>query len=52
MRQAIRENVRASVNHLRFRSNILKRMIRKNGLIVVGAEYSIATGVVCFFEVA
>ncbi|MEE8345700.1 MAG: carbonic anhydrase [Woeseiaceae bacterium] len=51
VRQAIRENIRNSVNHLRFRSNILKRMIRKNGLIVVGAEYSIATGVVCFFEV-
>ena len=51
LKQAIRENVRASVSHLRLRSNILRRLIRENGLIVVGAEYSIATGVVCFFEV-
>ena len=49
LRQAIRENIRTSVNHLRLRSNILRRLIRKNGLMVVGAEYSIATGVVCFF---
>jgi carbonic anhydrase len=52
LKQAIRENIRASVRHLRLRSNILRRLIRKNGLLVVGAEYSIATGVVCFFEVA
>ncbi len=51
LRQAIRENIRASVSHLRLRSNILRRLIRKNGLTIVGAEYSIATGVVCFFEV-
>jgi len=52
LRQAIRENIRASVSHLRLRSNILRKLIRKNGLTIVGAEYSIATGVVCFFEVA
>lgn len=52
LRQAIRENIRNSVSHLRLRSNILRRLIRKNGLTIVGAEYSIATGVVCFFEVA
>lgn len=51
LRQAIRENIRNSVSHLRLRSNILRRLIRKNGLTIVGAEYSIATGVVCFFEV-
>ncbi len=52
LRQAIRENIRTSVSHLRLRSNILRKLIRKNGLTIVGAEYSIATGVVCFFEVA
>ena len=51
LRQAIRENIRNSVSHLRLRSNILRRLIRKNGLTIVGAEYSIATGIVCFFEV-
>ncbi|MHC4071171.1 MAG: carbonic anhydrase [Planctomycetota bacterium] len=50
LKQAIRENIRTSVSHLRSRSNILRRLIRKNGLMVVGAEYSIATGIVCFFE--
>jgi len=52
LRQAVRENIRASVSHLRLRSNILRRLIQKNSLMVVGAEYSIATGIVCFFEVA
>ena len=51
LRQAIRENIRTSVSHLRLRSNILRKLIQKNGLTIVGADYSIATGVVCFFEV-
>jgi len=50
MRKAIRANIRASVSHLRLRSNILRRMIRKTGLVVVGAEYSLATGIVEFFD--
>jgi carbonic anhydrase len=47
---AVRANVRASVQHLRHRSAILKRLIRKSGLQVVGAEYCLETGVVDFFE--
>lgn len=48
--EAVRANVHASVHHLRHRSAILKHLIRKEGLQVVGAEYCIETGVVDFFE--
>jgi len=47
---AIRANVRASVDHLRHDSEILERLIKNEGLIVVGAEYSLQTGTVEFFE--
>jgi carbonic anhydrase len=50
MREAVRANVRASVNHLRHGSDLLERLIRETGLLVVGAEYSLETGVVEFFE--
>jgi carbonic anhydrase len=50
MRDAVRANVRASTNHLRHGSELLERMIRENGLRVVGAEYSLDTGVVDFFD--
>jgi carbonic anhydrase len=48
--QAVRSNVRVSVNHLRHGSEILERLIANHGLMVVGAEYSLETGVVDFFE--
>src|SRR6185503_13554676 len=47
---AIRANVRASVNHLRHGSQLLEQLIRNDGLLVVGAEYSLETGIVTFFE--
>lgn len=50
MREAVRANVRASVNHLRHGSALLERLIRDDGLCVVGAEYAIETGVVEFFD--
>ena len=50
IRDAVRANVRASVNHLRRGSELLERLIPENGLLVVGAEYSLETGVVDFFE--
>jgi carbonic anhydrase len=50
MREAVRANIRASVNHLRNGSEILERLIQRDGLLVVGAEYSLDTGVVCFFD--
>jgi len=49
-REAVRANVRASADHLRHGSELLERLIRKDGLLVVGAEYSIETGAVDFFD--
>ena len=47
---AVRSNIRASVNHLRHGSELLERLIAEQGLMVVGAEYSLSTGKVEFFE--
>jgi carbonic anhydrase len=48
--QAVRANVRASVNQLRHGSEVLELLIRRDGLRVVGAEYSLETGIVDFFD--
>jgi carbonic anhydrase len=48
--QAVRANVRASADHLRHGSNVLERLIRSDGLRVVGAEYDLDTGEVDFFD--
>jgi carbonic anhydrase len=48
--QAVRANIRASANHLRHGSAILEQLVEKNGLLVIGAEYSLETGVVTFFD--
>jgi len=50
MQAAVRANIRAAANHLRHGSAILERLIRQDGLLVVGAEYDLATGVVDFFD--
>ncbi len=50
VRDAVRANVRASVSHLRHGSEILEGLIASDGLLVVGAEYSLDTGVVEFFD--
>jgi carbonic anhydrase len=47
---AVRANVRASVNQLRHGSEILEQMVISGKLLIVGAEYSLETGVVDFFE--
>lgn len=47
--EAVRANIRASVDHLRHGSEILEQLIQNDGLVVVGAEYSLETGVVEFF---
>ena len=49
-RDAVRANVRASASHLRHGSELLEQLIAAEGLLVVGAEYSLETGVVEFFE--
>jgi len=50
LREGVRANVRASVNHLRHGSELLERLIQNDGLMVVGAEYSLETGQVDFFD--
>ena len=47
---AVRSNVRASANQLRHGSAILEQLIQTDGLAVVGAEYSLETGEVEFFD--
>ena len=49
-RAAVRANIRASVQRLRHGSDIIEQLIHKAGLMVVGAEYSLQTGVVDFFD--
>jgi len=48
--QAVRANIRASADHLRHGSEILEELIQTAGLRVVGAEYSLETGEVEFFD--
>lgn len=48
--RATRANIRASANQLRHGSQILERLIAEQGLRVVGAEYSLESGEVDFFE--
>jgi carbonic anhydrase len=47
---AVRANVRASADHLRHGSQVIEQLIQTEGLLVVGAEYSLETGVVDFFD--
>jgi carbonic anhydrase len=47
---AVRANVRAAVNQLRHGSELLLQLIESDGLLIVGAEYSLESGVVTFFE--
>jgi carbonic anhydrase len=48
--RAVRANILASVNRLRHGSEILERLIQENELLVIGAEYSLESGVVDFFD--
>ena len=50
MRLAVRANIRMSANHLRHGSEVLEQLIEEDGLHVVGAEYSLETGVVEFLD--
>jgi len=50
VRRAVRANIRASANHLRHGSELLEQLIAEDGLLVVGAEYSLESGEVDFFD--
>src|SRR5215208_1027481 len=47
---AVRANIRASVDHLRHGSDVLEQLIEREGLLVIGAEYSLESGRVDFFD--
>jgi carbonic anhydrase len=48
--EAVRANIRASVKHLRHGSDIIEHLIQNDGLMIVGAQYSLETGEVDFFD--
>ena len=50
LRQAVRANIRMSANQLRHGSQLLEQLIEENGLVVVGAEYSLESGLVDFLD--
>ena len=50
IKKATRANVRVSANHLRHGSSLLEQLIQNDGLLVVGAEYNLETGIVDFFD--
>jgi carbonic anhydrase len=49
VQDAVRANVRLSVDQLRHGSEIIEQLIAGDGLRIVGAEYSLESGVVDFF---
>ena len=50
VREAVRSNVRASVDHLKHGSQILETLVEESGLQIVGAEYVLETGKVEFLQ--
>ncbi len=50
LRAAVRANIRMSASQLRHGSRVLEQLIERGGLRVVGAEYSLDTGLVDFFD--
>jgi carbonic anhydrase len=50
MGHAVRANIRAAADHLRHGSAILEGLVQREGLLIVGAEYCLETGVVDFFD--
>jgi len=50
MQDAVVANVRASVNHLRHGSELIEELAAKRGLMVVGATYSLESGIVTFLD--
>jgi len=50
MHEAVRANVRAAVHQLQHGSALIEQLLRDDGLLIVGAEYSLETGVVSFFD--
>ncbi|MBL78672.1 MAG: carbonic anhydrase [Nitrosomonadaceae bacterium] len=50
LQQAVRANIRSSVHQLKHSSKILEKLVKKKKLLIIGAEYSLDTGIVTFFD--
>jgi carbonic anhydrase len=50
VKEAVRANIRASVDNLSKGSEILTNLVKDGNLTIVGAEYSLETGVVEFLD--
>jgi carbonic anhydrase len=50
LEEGVRANVRASADQLRHGSELLENLIRSDGLVVIGAVYSLESGAVDFFD--
>ena len=50
LKHAVRANIRMSADHLRHGSELLEQLIQNAGLLIVGAEYNLESGVVEFFD--
>jgi len=48
LQQAVRANTHSSVNQLQHESEILKQLIKRDDLLILGAEYSLDTGIIDF----
>src|SRR5438105_5149660 len=47
---AVRANIRAAADHLRHGSEVLERLVERDGMLIVGAEYCLETGAVELFD--
>ena len=50
LEKSVRANIRASIDRLRQGSGLLGDLVRKGELLMVGAEYSLDTGIVEFLQ--
>lgn len=50
LESSIHANILAASNHLMHGSQMLEKLVQRGALKIVGAEYSLETGVVTFFE--
>ena len=50
LRKAVRANVEATTQQVRTAAPVLDDLVQQDGLVVLGAEYALETGMVTFFE--
>jgi carbonic anhydrase len=50
LQQAVRANIHSSVSQLQHGSIILEQLVKEGELLILGAEYSLDTGIVDFFD--